>query len=85
MQSICRDNHPPDIARNRVVNNLRIHGVSVSVVENGDGRHSSIHTLSKDGVVEVLRFPERVRRHVIGTLAAKFKIEMGSFFPPPRC
>lgn len=33
MQSILRDNHPPDIPRDRVVDNLRIHGVWV--VETG--------------------------------------------------
>ena len=86
-RDVIVDNHPPDVARDRVLNNLRIHSVSVSVsvVENGDGRHFRVHTLSKEGVVVGLRFPERVRRHEIGRLAAKFNIEMGSFFRPPHC
>ena len=74
MQSILRDvimdNHPPDIARDRVVNNLRNHGVSV--VETG---HTYI--LSKEGVVERRHFAERVNRHLIGRLSAKFNIENG--------
>ena len=79
MQSILRDNHPPDIPRDRVVDNLRIHGVWV--VETGH-----LCTLSKEGVVEEeQRFAERVSRHRIGRLSAKFNIEMGSFFQSPDC
>ena len=77
MQSIPRnvivDNHPPDIARDRVVNNLRNH--AVSVVETGH-----LYILCKEGVVEEQHFAERVKRHLIGRLSAKFNIEMGSFF-----
>ena len=77
MQSIPRnvivDNHPPDIGRDRVVNNLRNH--AVSVVETGH-----LYILWKEGVVEEQHFAERVNRHLIGRLSAKFNIEMGSFF-----
>ena len=83
MQSIVHevimDNHPPDTAWDRVIDNLCIHGVSV--VENGD-LHCTLH---KAGVVEEQRFTKRVSRHRIGRLSAKFNIGMGSFFQPPDC
>ena len=43
-----------------------------------------VYTLTKDEVVEVQPFPERIGRHLIGRLAAKFQIEMASFFNSPH-
>ena len=74
------DNHPGDVDRERVVNNLRLHGVDVRVSESGEDESLLIYTLTKDDVVEVQPFPRRISRHLIGRLAAKFKIEMASFF-----
>lgn len=76
------DNHPGDVDRERVVNNLRLHGVRVS--ESGEDESLLIYTLTKDDVVEVQPFPRRISRHLIGRLAAKFKIEMASFFNSPH-
>lgn len=72
------DNHPGDVERERVVNNLRLHGVRVSKDSTDESR--PVYTLTKGDIVEVQLFPERVSRHLIGRLSAKFSIEMASFF-----
>ena len=72
------DNHPGDVERERVVNNLRLHGVCVSEDRQDESR--PVYTLTKGDVVEVQPFPERISRHLIGRLSAKFDIEMASFF-----
>lgn len=69
-----RDNHPPDISRKHIIDNLRRHDVSVVKDENG------YYTLRKANVLERVRLPNRVRRHLIGRLSVKFNIGMGSFF-----
>ena len=50
------DNHPADVDRERVVNNLRLHGVDVRVSESGEDESLLIYTLTKDDVVEVQPF-----------------------------
>lgn len=72
------DNHPGDVERERVVNILRLHGVCVS--EDSKDGSRPVYTLTKGDIVEVQPFPERISRHLIGRLSAKFGIEMASFF-----
>ncbi len=76
------DNHPGDVDRERVLNNLRFHGVRVS--EDSQDGSFLVHTLTKGDVVEVQPFPKRISRHMIGRLSAKFEIGMASFFNAPH-
>ena len=65
-------------AREQVVNNLRLHDVSVT--ENEHEGPFPVYTLCREDVLEIQPLPPRVSRHMVGRLSAKFNIPMGSFF-----